>query len=162
MVVGNQALSQPHRSHLARYRPTAFSASSSTACQQIHRKKELIPDPSAAAPAILPFSVCGCTCPPTPSLLAIPKQQLGVCSGDTPAPAPGSPLTFLPETAPLGPSLISQRPKSLSVASGEVPCGHSKKIETVWLGLTLLFAIRSLSHMLMNSKADRADSRAKG
>lgn len=119
---------------------------------------------SSPSPSLcLPFSVCGSNS--SPQLISCPQTTAAVSVVGTLFSCSRL-FSHLPRvrTAPSGPSLIlkatSQPP--LSVTSGEVPHCPSKEIETVWICLKLLFALRSLSHMLMNSQADRADARAEG
>lgn len=115
---------------------------------QAHRQEELPP------PRGRPFS-------PSPAI-SWTQATAEVSEVGTP-PLPAAPLLlfkvlfspFYMRKAPSASSLIPQSPTQLprSVTSGQVPCCHSKGIETVWFRLKLLFALRSLSHMLMNSQA---------
>lgn len=149
---------QPHLlvSWVAHTGSSTFSAPTPTACQQIHWKGKAYPN---SHPGCCP-SMCGSSCPP--QFISCPQAIVGGSALGAPFSCSRN-VSCLPVLRTVPPR-VPQNPNpapSVSHFWWSPPC-YPRDMETVWFCLKLLFALRSLSHMLMNCLSHRADPRAEG
>lgn len=142
-----QALSHPHG---AQYGPGNLSAPPTPSRPQTPWAGNADPTPTSAPTLALLQWVRG-----SAQLIRWLQAAAGASAVGTPF-CSSRPLSHLPRlrTASPRPSLVPTAPAPWVSYFQDVPRCPSKEIETVWLRLRLLFAGRSLSHMLMNGLPD--------